>query len=205
MKVIGITGSPREKSNTKYFVENALNEISTYGLETELISLDNKYVKPCKGCYSCVKNKECIQKDDDFEEIFEKIKSAEGIIVGSPVYHGATTPNLKALLDRAGFLGRWVSSDMKAKNESYDFKGTVFSGKVGAPITVARRTGQTFAFAELLLWFTVNDFIVVGSSYWNVGIAGKGGAVDAENDDEGVLNIKHFASNMANAIKKLNA
>lgn len=204
MKVVGITGSPREKSNTKYFVKTALDEIAKFGLEIELISLDEKYIKPCQACYSCVDTKECIQKDDDFKEIFEKVKLAEGLIIGSPVYHGAATANIKALMDRAGFLGRWVSSEMKEKDESYDFKGTVFSGKVGAPITVARRTGQTFAFAELLLWFTVNDFIVVGSSYWNMGMAGKGGAVDAQNDDEGIMNIKHFASNMATTIKKLN-
>lgn len=83
-------------------------------------------------------------------------------------------------MDRLGFLGRWVSIEMKRKNESYDFEGTIFSGKVGAPI------------------------IVAGSSYWNIGMAGKGGAVDAENDEEGILNINHFASNRANTIKKLN-
>ncbi len=204
MKVLALSGSPREDSNTTIMLQNTLDEIKKHELEVELITLNNKLINPCKACYYCVKHKKCVQTGDDFDELFEKVKEAEGIILGTPVYHASTTANLKAFLDRAGFLSRWVASEMKEKSEGYDFKGTVFSGKVGAPLTVARRTGQTFAFAELLLWFTVNDFVVVGSSYWNVGVAGKGGAVDALEDEEGVLNIKHFASNMASVIKKLN-
>jgi len=204
MKVLAISGSPREDSNTKTMIQQVLDELNKHELDTELISLCDKSILPCKACYHCVKHQSCIQKGDDFDELFTKVKNAEGLILGTPVYHGAATANLKAFIDRAGFLSRWVASEMKEKNESYNFQGTVFSGKVGAPLTIARRTGQTFAFAELLLWFTVNDFVVVGSSYWNVGMAGKGGAVDVLEDEEGILNIKYFASNMASVINKLN-
>lgn len=204
MKVLAISGSPREKSNTSCMLNHTLEALARHELETELITLDDKKIEPCKACYYCVTHKECIQKGDDFDALFEKVREADGLILGTPVYHGAATANLKAFIDRAGFLSRWVTSDMKEKDESYEFKGTVFSGKVGAPLSIARRTGQTFAFAELLLWFTVNDFIVVGSSYWNIGVAGKGGAVDIMNDEEGLLNVEYFAENMANVIKKMN-
>ncbi len=203
MKVVGIVGSPREQSNSQYFVEVALNQLKNQGIDTELITLRGKRIQPCTGCYACVTAKMCTLEKDDFDDVFNKMLESDGIIVGSPVYNSSTPADLKALLDRAGFLGRWINNDMKGKSENYDWKGTAFSGKVAAPITVARRAGQNFAFAELLLWFTVNDFIVIGSHYWNVGVAGKGGAVDAENDLEGVGIMKHMADNMAHVIKKL--
>lgn len=205
MKVLGICGSPRIAGNTEYFVNLTLNELGKHGIETELVRLAEKEVKPCKGCYGCVEAKKCVQVGDDFDEIFAKMLEADGIIIGSPVYNSAATPNIKALLDRAGFVARWVANTMKEKSENYEWKGTAFSGKVAAPITVARRSGQSFAFAQLLLSLTVNDFIVVSSNYWNVGVAGKGGARDADNDAEGIGIMKHLAENMAHVLKKLNA
>lgn len=83
--------------------------------------------------------------------------------------------------------------------------GTAFSGKVVAPITVVRRAGQTFAFAQLLLRATVNDTIVVGSNYyyWNVGVAGQGGKVDADQDTEGIGIVTHMADNLGHVLKQL--
>lgn len=202
MKVIGFNGSPREKGNTEFLVETALDQLRKQGFETELIRLGDKNIEQCSGCYSCVEKKEC-SITDDFAELFQKMIEADGIILGSPVYHASIPPKLKALLDRAGFLGRWVVNDMKSEDSTYQWKGTAFSGKVVAPITVARRAGQTFAFAQLLLWATVNDTIVVGSNYWNVGVAGTGGKVDANQDTEGIGNITHMADNMAYVLKQL--
>lgn len=203
MKVIGIVGSPRDKSNTEYFVQYTLNELEKHGMETELIRLRDKKIHHCTGCYGCVEAKVCTLPKDDFDEVFEKMMEADGILIGSPVYNSSSTAITKALLDRAGFLGRWISNDMKGKSENYEWKGTAFSGKVAAPITVARRAGQNFTFAELMLWMTVNDLIVIGSHYWNVGVAGKGGAVDADEDLEAASILSHLAENMSHVIKQL--
>jgi multimeric flavodoxin WrbA len=205
MKVLAICGSPRLNGNTEYFINVALQEIEKHGIQTEIIRLGEKEVKPCRGCYGCVKARKCTQEGDDFDEIFDKMLKAEGIIVGSPVYNSSITANIKALLDRAGFVSRWIANSMKEKSENYDWNGTAFSGKVAAPITVARRAGQNFAFAQLLLSLTVNDFIIVGSHYWNVGVAGKGGAVDADKDIEGIGIMKHMAENMVHVLGKLHA
>lgn len=202
MKVIGFNGSPREKGNTEFLVQTALDQLRKQGFETELIRLGDKKIDQCSGCYGCVKNKEC-SINDDFTEIFQKMIEADGIILGSPVYHASITPKLKAILDRAGFLGRWVVNEMKGEGSTYQWKGTAFSGKVVAPITVARRAGQTFAFAQLLLWATVNDTIVVGSNYWNIGVAGTGGKVDADQDTEGIGIVTHMADNMAHVLKQM--
>lgn len=202
MKVVGFSGSPRENGNTVFLVETALNQLRNHGIETELLRLGDKKLEQCTGCYSCVKKKEC-NIEDDFPQLFGKMMEADGILLGSPAYHSSITPKLKALLDRAGFLGRWVTNEMKNENSTYQWKGTAFSGKVVAPITVARRAGQNFAFAQLLLWATVNDFIVVGSNYWNIAVAGTGGKVDADLDAEGIGIITHMADNMAYLLNQL--
>ena len=202
MKVVGICGSPRRGGNTEFATQYTLDRIAEKGIETELIRLCEVDVHYCTACYDCVKAKKCTIKDD-FEDIFKKVEAADGLIMASPAHHGSVTPLLKSLMDRLGFSGRWRDNPMVATDTAYKFKGTPFSGKVGAPITVARRAGTTSAFSDLLLWYTVNDFIVVGSSYWNMILAGKGGAFDAANDTEGLANLDHLAENMANLIIKL--
>lgn len=202
MKIVGFCGSPREQGNTEYLINVVLGNLEKQGFETELVRLRDKKLEQCSGCYHCVKAKEC-NIDDDFSGLFQKMMEADAIILGSPVYHSSITPKLKALLDRAGFLGRWVANDMKAGSSSYQWKGSAFSGKVVAPVTVARRAGQNFAFAQLLLWASVNDTIIVSSNYWNVGVAGTAGKIDADQDAEGIGIMNHLADNMAFVLRQL--
>ena len=72
----------------------------------------------------------------------------------------------------------------------------MLTGKVGAPVTVARRAGQVYAFGELLLWYFINDMIIPGSMYWNVAVAGAKGAKDADKDLEGIEIMKYTAANL---------
>lgn len=189
MKVIGIAGSLRPDSNTLKFVQHCLNNLAAEGLETELISLRDKTIKPCMGCYKCVQQAACVQDDDDFAPILEKMKAAEGIVIGSPVYLSSVVPQVMALLDRATFVSLW--------------NNRFFAGKVGAPITVARRAGHNMAFSQLLLWYFLNGLVIPGSTYWNVGVAGARGARDAEKDEEGLATVQNFAKHMASVMKKL--
>ena len=189
MKVIGIAGSLRSKSNTLHYLKSALNVLQGKDFETELISLRGKDIKPCNGCYDCVKKGYCTIEDDDFADILEKMRSAEGLILGSPVYLSSVVPQMMSLLARATFVAYW--------NDKF------FSGKVGGPITVARRAGHNLAFSQLLLWFFINGITVPGSTYWNVGMAGTGGARDAENDEEGLATVVNFANNMADVMQKI--
>ncbi len=189
MKVIGIAGSLRARSNTLHYVKTGLKVLEKEGIKSELISLRGKEIKPCNGCYDCVKKGYCTIKGDDFDDILDKMRTAEGIILGSPVYLSSVVPQLMALLARATFVAYW--------NDKF------FSGKVGGPITVARRAGHNLAFSQLLLWFFINGITVPGSTYWNVGMAGTGGARDAENDEEGLTTVVNFAENMAAVMQKI--
>ena len=191
MKVLGIAGSLRSGSNTLQYVKTALGILEKEGFTIELISLRGKEIKPCTGCYDCARKKKgvCTLKGDDFNEILKKMREADGLILGSPVYLSSVVPQMMALLARATFVSYWSNQ--------------FFSGKVGGPITVARRAGHNMAFSQLLLWFFINGFIVPGSTYWNVGVAGPGGARDAEKDEEGHRTVTNFAKNMANLMKKI--
>ncbi len=189
MKVVGIAGSLRPGSNTLQYVETALETLQEAGIDTHLISLRGKEIKPCTGCYDCVKKGYCTIKGDDFDDILAAMRDAEGIILGSPVYLSSVVPQMMALLARATFVAYW--------NDKF------FSGKVGGPITVARRAGHNVAFSQLLLWFFINGVTVPGSTYWNVGMAGAGGAKDAEKDEEGLSTVVNFSNNMAQLMKKI--
>jgi multimeric flavodoxin WrbA len=185
MKVVGIVGSARHRGNTETLTRIALEEIAKEGLDTELISLAGKKIEPCDGCRSCVKTGKCHFKDD-FEAILTKLKEADGIILATPVYYGAATPQMTSLISRF-----------------YSTRGKPLKNKVGGPIVVARRAGHNFTFAQLMFFFMISEMIVPGSTYWNVAFGRSKG--DVLKDEEGIRTIKNFAQNMAWLLKKINA
>lgn len=184
MKVVGIVGSGRKGGNTETLTRIALEEIEKEGLETELISLAGKKIEPCDGCRSCSKTGKCHIKDD-FNHVFTKMKKAEGIILASPVYYGAATPQIASLISRF-----------------YAARGKPLKNKVGGPIVVARRAGHNFTFAQLMFFFMISEMIVPGSTYWNVAFGRLKG--DVLKDEEGISTIKNFGQKMAWLIKKIN-
>ncbi len=147
--------------------------------------------------------KHCVV-EDDFPAIFDEMARADAILLATPVYPASMTAEMKALLDRAGFSGRWASNAMKATGENYQWSGNAFSGKVIAPISVAQRTGQALALSELLMWAACNDCIIVGNTYWNMGVAGKGGSVNAAEDEEGLGIMRSLAERIVHTVEKLN-
>jgi len=185
MKVVGVVGSPRLGGNTETITRIALKEIEKEGLKTELITLAGKNVHPCDGCRGCLKTGRCHFKDD-FQSIYAKIRRSDGIILATPVYYGAATPQMTSFVSRF-----------------YSTRGKPLKNKVGGPIVVARRAGKNFTFAQLMFFFMIHEMIVPGSTYWNVAFGrGKG---EVEKDEEGVKTIKNFAHNVAWLVKKLHA
>jgi multimeric flavodoxin WrbA len=183
MHAIAITGSPRKDGNTDTLLARCLGGLAQKGISGELVSLRDKTIKGCRGCKSCARNKDkrCGIRDDDFHPIFEQMLGADIIVVGSPVYFGSATPELMALLDRAGYVAKQ--------------NGGLFSRKLGGPIAVARRAGHNFTYAQLMFWFMINDMVVPGSSYWNVALALEPGMV--KEDAEALATVDRFAENLA--------
>ena len=180
MKILAISGSPRTGKNTDTLLAAALDVLEQKGIETELITLAGKKILSCDACMGCVKENRCVL-DDDFDPIYRAMIESDGFIVGSPVYFGSATAEIKALLDRAGYVARK--------------HGHPFSRKVGGPVVVARRAGQNFTYAQLLMWFMINGMVVPGSTYWNVAFGSH--TCDVEQDEEGVATVKAFAENIA--------
>ncbi|MDL2324684.1 flavodoxin family protein [Ruminococcaceae bacterium OttesenSCG-928-A16] len=202
MKILALCGSARQGGNTETALKVVLNEAEALGAETQFIRVNDKNLRGCTGCYGCVKAGRCVVLDD-FGDIFDAMAEADCILMGTPVYHASVTAELKAVMDRAGFSGRWAKSAMQEKGTGYAWNGTTWSGKLFAPVTAARRTGHTFAVAQLLLWASCNDLITIGNTYWNVSVSGKGGAMDALDDEEGIGNLKGLATRIVAAGKAL--
>ena len=186
MKVIAIVGSPRKNGNTELLTAHTLKAIAEEGLDTELIPLADKEIKPCNACMVCQKEERCSIGDDLFP-IYLKMKEADGIILASPVYFGSATALIKGLMERAGYMAR--------------LNGEPFQGKVGGPLVVARRAGQNFTFAQLTLWFQILGFFIPGSTYWNVARGREKGEVLS--DEEGLKTAWKFGKNMAFLISKV--
>jgi multimeric flavodoxin WrbA len=183
MKVVGIVGSPRPGGNTEALTRIALEQLEKEGIETELISLAGKKIAPCDHCGACKKGK-CRIKDD-FESVFKKMVKADGIILATPVYYGAATPQITSFISRF-----------------YGTSGKPLENKVGGPIVVARRAGQNFTLAQLMFFFMIHGMIVPGSTYWNMAFGRSKG--DVLKDKEGLRTIRNFARKLAWVVKKLN-
>ncbi|MDD3580890.1 MAG: flavodoxin family protein [Desulfobacca sp.] len=187
MDVLAISGSARAKGNTQYLLEHALNVLQQHGLSTELISLHNKNILPCTACLKCVEDKNNCILPDDFMPIYERMAQARAILIGSPVYFGSASPNIMALLDRAGYLARMGDN--------------IFYRKIGAPLAVARRAGVNFTYAQLMFFFSIMGMVVPGSSYWPIAYGHQPGEV--AQDDEGLKTITDLAENIAWLLQKL--
>ena len=186
IRILGIVGSPRMRGNTERFVSEALKAAEEDGAETELVRLAGKEVKPCDACLSCRETGEC-RIEDDFKSVFEKMVRADGIILATPVYFGSATPQIKALIDRAGYLSI--------------AKGRVFENKAGGAMVVARRAGQNFTFAQLLFFFLHQGMIVPGSTYWNIAFGREKGEVSS--DEEGLRTARNLGKKFVWLIRRI--
>ena len=183
MKVLLINGSPHAKGSTY----TALNEVAVTlekeGIETEMIHIGNQAIRGCIACGKCREIGHCIF-EDAVNDVAEKFKNADGLVVGSPVYYASANATLIAFLDRLFY------------SSARQFDKTM---KVGAAVVSARRGGNTATFDELNKYFTISGMPVVSSQYWNQ-IHGNN-AEDASKDAEGLQTMRTLGRNMAFLLK----
>jgi len=100
MKILGINGSPRgSQSQTLRLVEAVLKGVKESGAEAELADLCELRIEYCNACGTCYKTGRCIH-EDDFQELYDKILVSDGLVLGSPVYFGSVTAQMKTMIDR---------------------------------------------------------------------------------------------------------
>ena len=190
MKVVAFNGSPRPDGNCAHLLKEVFVRIEPHGIQTELVQLNRKIIKPCIACYKCLENKnqQCAFHDDDLNGCITKIMEADAIILASPTYIGDVNSVTKALIDRAGFVAR--SND------------NMFRRKVAAGLTTASWGGAIHTFETLNLFFLIGEMIVVGSSNWNLGFGREKGQV--LQDQKALATARRLGDNMAWLMKQLN-
>jgi multimeric flavodoxin WrbA len=184
MKTLGIVGSPRIGGNTEQYMRHTLKAVAEEGIETEIISLAGKDIRPCKACLACRGTEKCAT-DDDLMPIYRKMKEADAIIIASPVYFQDSSALTRAFLERCGY----ISSN----------NGRVFAGKVGGPLVVARRSAMSLTFAEMVLWFVGQRFFIPGT----LAVAFGRDKGDVLKDEEGMAAARDFGKGVAFLLKKL--
>jgi multimeric flavodoxin WrbA len=191
LKVVAFNGSARKDGNTAILIRRVLAVLENEAIQTEFIQLAGQQIHGCTACGVCgkIKNRECKIVNDNINSYIAKMVEADGIILGSPTYFSMMTSEMKALIDRAGFVAR--SND------------DLFQRKVGAAVVAVRRAGAIPTFDAINHFFLISQMIVPGSSYWNIGVGREKG--DVEKDHEGLETMDTLGRNMAWLIKKLKA
>jgi multimeric flavodoxin WrbA len=183
MKAIAFNGSPRKGGNTEILLNEVLKVLEEKGIKTELIQVGGKDVKGCVACMKCRKEKDgkCHKDNDLINKCIKKMVEADAIIIGSPTYFADLTSETKALIDVAGYAIRGSGNPLKRK--------------VGAAVVAARRAGAIHTFDSINHFFLINEMIVPGSSYWNIGMGRNKGEVNE--DEEALKTMKTLGENIA--------
>jgi multimeric flavodoxin WrbA len=191
MKVVAFNGSPRPEGNTAILLRHVLAELEADGIETEVVQLCGQPIRGCTACYKCFGNKDrrCVIEGDIVNECVAKMVEADGILIGSPTYFADVTAETKAVIDRCGMVTR--------------ANGDLLRRKAGAAVVAVRRAGAIHVFDTINHFFLINQVVVPGSSYWNIGVGREPGAV--ESDGEGIQTMTTLGRNLAWLLKALQA
>jgi len=178
MYALAINGSPRKGGNTETLLKETLFELNDAGWETELVKVGGTSIRGCIACNKCFENQdnECSVKKDKFNDIFAKMLKADAMILGSPTYFAAVSADLKALIERAGYVAY--------------ANGHAFSGKIGAAVVAVRRGGATHVYDTINHMYQMSRMVIPCSTYWNMGIGHD--KADVLQDEEGLANMKHL-------------
>ena len=187
MKVIAVNGSARKNGNTDILIRAVFEELQKEEIETEVVDLAGEIIEPCKACWACGNEGNCVHRRDRFTEIFEKMKEADGILLGSPVYSANISANMQALLERAAVV--------------CDMNSGLMTHKAGAAVAAVRRAGSLQAIDAMHHFFLNHEMFLVGSAYWNMAYGQLPG--DVLNDEEGMNNMRNPGENMAFLLKAL--
>lgn len=182
MKALLINGSPRENGNTYIALKEIADRLTENGIESEIYWIGNKPVQGCISCNACTKKGFCVMGDQLYNDIHDKLKECDALIVGSPTYFGGPAGSLCALLDRIFYS---CAKDLE--------------NKVWASAIVCRRAGASAAFQRLNMYADMRNMIHATSQYWNIAYGWKKG--EASEDKEGLQTMRTLADNVSWLIK----
>ncbi|AOY78035.1 flavodoxin family protein [Clostridium formicaceticum] len=183
MKVVAFNGSPKKDGNTYHAIKIAADALEKEGIDVEIIHVGDKEIRGCMACNQCMKNKneKCVLPGDEVNDWIQKMKEAEGIILGSPVHYSSIAATMKAFLDRAFYVTSGNNGMLRHK--------------VGAAVVAVRRSGGLPTFDQLNNYINYSEMLIPTSNYWNV-IHGTR-PEEALQDEEGVQIMRILGKNMA--------
>jgi multimeric flavodoxin WrbA len=185
LRVLGISGSPKPDGNTAFAIRRALSVAAEVGFDTEFLALAGKKIHYCTGCFSCSGGKACVFPDD-MASILESMKACDGIIIGTPVYFGLVSGQLKTMMDRTVPLRADYGTPLP------------LSGKVGGAIACAnsRNGGQETAIQNIHTYLMQMNIMTVSDG---PGFCHAGGTVSgakAAEDEWGLKTVENLARNV---------
>jgi multimeric flavodoxin WrbA len=183
MRIVGINGSPRKNGNTQVLLKVAME--SSKIVDMKLIHLVDYKILPCDGCGACWKTKKCTI-NDDLEKVLSELLSSDAIILGSPVYYGSVSAQMKAFIDRSG--------------ELLGARGYPLKGNIGGALSVARRWGHITTWTALLLYLFDMRLIVPGAG-WGAATAMEPNQVTK--DEEGIERARELGETIGKLCRNL--
>jgi multimeric flavodoxin WrbA len=187
MKVLAINGSPRQEGNTADMLKTVLSVCAAAGHDTELFQAGGRPTQGCLACEQCDNHPGVCVTADWVQEVYNKMKGADAIVIGSPTYFSDLTPEIKAVLDRCGYLAMSEQGALRRK--------------IGAAVSAVRRSGGIHTLDSIQHFFLIQSMIVPGSSYWNMSLAVSEG--DYLRDNEGIRTMTNLADNIVWLLEKL--
>ena len=185
MKVLLVNGSPHAYGCVYTSLSEIAETLKTEGVDSEIFWIGNRAVQGCIACFECRNGHEhCVFQDDLYLNFTSKMKEADAIIIGAPVYYAGPPGSLCAILDRVCFSA-----------------GEYFKHKPAASVVNCRRGGASAAFDRLNKYFTILEMPVISSQYWN---STHGFTPDeVRKDPEGLQTMRTLARNMAHYLKSM--
>ena len=183
-KVLLINGSPHPDGCTAAALKEMITVFEKEGIETELLQVGSQNIRGCIACGYCRRNGKCVFDNDPVNAAASKFETADGLVIGSPVYYSSPNGTIISFMDRL-------------------MQSTSFSKhmKVGAAVVSARRGGNTASFDVLNKYFTISGMPIASSTYWNQ-VHGYT-AEDVKKDREGLQTMRNLAVNMAFLIRAI--
>jgi len=190
--ILGLSGSPRGQA-TEHVLVTALKMLEEQGLETRLWTVRGKRIGFCVHCDGCLGGGGCVIQDD-VQEVYPRLREAEGLIIASPVYNGGVSAQIKAVMDRTRAL---LASDPDS-----------LRGKPGMAIAVGgdRAGGQELALQQISTYYTINGVLTLsggffganlGASFWS-----KDTLAGVKGDEEGFRGLRKTVKRFSEYIKR---
>ncbi len=183
MNILGISGSPHKNGNTAYALQYALDIMTRGGHTVRYVTLADKRINPCIGCWQCQKNGRCAHADD-MTAIYESLRWCDGLVLASPVCFGMVSGQMKTMMDRCVALRPSWHGELE------------LAGKVGCGIACGgfRNGGLETTLANIHTFLIQQGMMAIGDGF---GYSHSGGTVVGTAADDG-LGLETVANMMAN-------